>query len=140
MDTFITFVEVKGFLKNRPSCMPRPDFTRLCVLGWHMIEALKQLSCPQSGIHGWAGLIMHPTMYALIKMIPFAVPHNPGDVLTLPSFGAPTAIKIAERLLKGTRGISRLINLSIVHASRCSMITLQKSSNCQPKSDSKAGI
>ncbi len=33
-------------------------------------------------------------------MIPFAVPRNPGDVPTLPSFTAPTAIKFAERLFE----------------------------------------
>jgi hypothetical protein len=93
MDTLITFPEVKEFVKNPQSLAPRPDFTRLCALRRHMIEALKQLSCPQSAIHGWASLVMHPTMYALTKMIPFAVPHDPGDVPTLPSFAAPAGIK-----------------------------------------------
>jgi hypothetical protein len=63
MDTLITFAEVEGFLKNSPSLVPRPDFTRLRALRKHMINALKQISCPQSAIHGWAGLVMHPTMY-----------------------------------------------------------------------------
>jgi hypothetical protein len=43
---------------------------------------------------------MHPTMYALIEMVPFHVPSNPGDVPTLPSFAAPAAIKIAKHLLE----------------------------------------
>jgi hypothetical protein len=64
MDTLITFAEVEGFLKNPPSLAPRPGFTRLRALRKHMINALKQLSCPQSAIHGWADLVMHPTMYA----------------------------------------------------------------------------
>ncbi len=100
MDTLITFPEVEGFLKDPPSTAPRPDFIRLCALHWHTIEALKQLSCPQSAIHGWAGLVMHPTMYALIKMTPFSVRCNLGDVCTLPSFAAPAAIKIAARLFE----------------------------------------
>ncbi len=52
MDTLIKFVEVEGFLKNPPSIAPRPDFTRLRTLRCHMIEVLKQISCPQSAIHG----------------------------------------------------------------------------------------
>jgi hypothetical protein len=80
MDTLITVPYVEGFVKNPHSLVPRPDFTRLCALRQHMIDALKQLSCPQSAIHGLAGLIMHPTMYTLIEMIPFTVPHDPGDV------------------------------------------------------------
>ncbi len=43
---------------------------------------------------------MHPRMYALIEMVPFQVPSNPGNVATLPSFAAPAAIKIAERLFE----------------------------------------
>jgi hypothetical protein len=66
MDTLIMFVKVEGFLKNPPSLVPHPDFTGLRVLRCNMIEVLNQLSCPQSAIHEWARLIMHPTMYALI--------------------------------------------------------------------------
>jgi hypothetical protein len=61
---------------------------------------LKQLSCPQSAILGWAGLVMHPTMYALIEMILFTVPCDPGDVPTLPSFAAPAVIEIVECLFE----------------------------------------
>jgi hypothetical protein len=100
MDMLITFVEVESFLMNPPSLVPCPDFTPLRALCHHMIEGLKQLSCPQSAIHGWAGLVMHPMMYALIKMVPFHVPNNPSNVPTLPSFAAPAAIKIAEHLFK----------------------------------------
>jgi hypothetical protein len=100
MNTLITFVDVDGFLNNPPSLVPRPDFTCLHALRRHMIEVLKQLSCPQSAIHRWAGLVMHPTMYALIKMVPFQVPNDPGNVPKLPSFAVPAAINIAERLFE----------------------------------------
>jgi hypothetical protein len=100
MDTLIMFVEVEGFLKNPPSLAPCSDFTRLRALRWHMINALRQISCPQSAIHGWAGLVMHPTMYAMIKIVPFQVPRDPGNVPTLPAFAAPLPIKIAKRLFK----------------------------------------
>ena len=100
MDTLITFTKVKFFLKNPPSLALHPDFTCLRALRRHMINTLKQLSCPQSAIHGWAGPVMHPTMYALIKMVAFQVPGNPGNVPTMPAFAAPAQIKIAERLFK----------------------------------------
>jgi hypothetical protein len=87
----------RRFLKESPlSCALPRDFTRLCALRGHMIEVLKQFSCPQSAIHGWAGLVMHPTMYALIEMIPFAVPRDPGNVPMLPSFAVPAVIKISK--------------------------------------------
>jgi hypothetical protein len=43
---------------------------------------------------------MHLTMYALIKMVPFHVSNDPGNLPTLPSFAAPVAIKIAKHLFK----------------------------------------
>jgi hypothetical protein len=100
MDTLITFVEVKGFLKNPPSLAPCPDFTHLHALRRHMIDLLRKLSCTQSAIHGWAGLVMHPTMYAMIEIIPFQVLRDPGDKPTLPAFALPAPIKIAEGLFK----------------------------------------
>jgi hypothetical protein len=111
MDTLITFVEVEGFLKNPPSLAP----TRLRVLCRHMIDVLRQLSCPQSAIHGWAGLIMHPTMYAMIEIIPFQVQHDPGDVPTLPTFAVPALIKITKRLFKRDKTYFRLYK-NIYHA------------------------
>jgi hypothetical protein len=95
MDTLITFTKVKFFLKNPPSLALHPDFTCLRALHRHMIDKLKQLSCPQNAIHGWAGLVMHPTMYALIEMVAFQIPDNPGNVPTLPAFAALVQIKIA---------------------------------------------
>jgi hypothetical protein len=39
-------------------------------------------------------------MYALIEMVAFQVPCDPGNVPTLPNFAAPAQIKIAEHLFK----------------------------------------
>ncbi len=36
----------------------------------------------------------------MIKIAPFQVPHDPGNVPTLPTFATPGPIKIAERLFK----------------------------------------
>jgi hypothetical protein len=43
---------------------------------------------------------MHPTIYALIEMVPFQVPRNHDNVPTFPSFAAPAPIKITKRLFK----------------------------------------
>ena len=60
MDAAIDYDEAAGFLKNPPSLEPRPKFTNICALQKHIVQALAQLSCPQSAIHGWSGLAMHP--------------------------------------------------------------------------------
>ena len=62
MDTLITFDEAEGFFKNPPLLAPRPDFYKLQALRQHIIQALKQLVCPQSPIHGWSSLAMDPNV------------------------------------------------------------------------------
>jgi hypothetical protein len=74
MNQLITFDKEAGFLKNPPSVMPGLDFTKIRAIQTHITKALKQLDCPQSLIHGWLGLAMNPTMYALIKLSPFIAP------------------------------------------------------------------
>jgi hypothetical protein len=58
MDTVITYDEVVALIANPPTLAPRPDFTNLRALRRHLQRALQRLSCPQSNILGWAGLVM----------------------------------------------------------------------------------
>ncbi len=67
MDHLITYEEAMGFLKNPPTLVPCPDFTKNHSLCKHIGMAHKQLLCPQSAIHRFLGLVMDPLMYALIK-------------------------------------------------------------------------
>ncbi len=39
---------------------------------------LQRLSCPQSNILGWAGLVMSQAMYSLLTVTPFGLPTDPG--------------------------------------------------------------
>jgi hypothetical protein len=66
-DHLITYKEAMVFLKNPPSLAPHPDFARIRELRKHIATALKQLICPQSAIHRWAGLVMDPVVYALLE-------------------------------------------------------------------------
>jgi hypothetical protein len=52
MGAVIDYDEAAGFLKNPPSLELRPNFTNICALQKHIMQALAQLSCPQSNIHG----------------------------------------------------------------------------------------
>jgi hypothetical protein len=80
MDTTITYDEVVALVANLPSIVPRPNFTNLRNLQRHIQCALQRLSCPQSNILGWAGLIMARPMYALLTTSPFRVPTDPGPL------------------------------------------------------------
>jgi hypothetical protein len=132
MDTLIMFMEVEGFLQNPPTLMPRPDFTRLQALHHHMIEVLKQLSCPQSAIHGWDGLVMHPTVYALSKWSPSRSQMTAAMYLRCHPSLRQRQSKLPSVSLKGTRNISRCTRASTMHASRCSTTTLPIKSRYRP--------
>ncbi len=59
-----------------------------------MIKALSQLYCPQSAIHGWAGLAMDLAMYQFLKGTAFFLPINPGLTAIYPQWVAPTTVKM----------------------------------------------
>jgi hypothetical protein len=98
MDHTITFDEVAGFLKNPPTLLPCPDFVKIRALQKHMVRALKQLTCPQSVIHGWSGLILAPMVYALLEPNPFQDPTYPGAVAVYTQFATASMIKMADAI------------------------------------------
>jgi hypothetical protein len=115
MNQLTTFDEAAGFLKNPPSVMPRPDFTKIRAIQTHITKALKQLDCPQSLIHGWSGLAMDPTMYALIELSPFIAPPDLGDAPIYPNFAAPQVLKTIDKLWENAKNyyLFRMLNENI---------------------------
>jgi hypothetical protein len=57
----------------------------------HLQFALQCLSCPQSNIHGLAGLIISGPIYARLTTTPFRVPNDPGPVAIY--YPPPVAIR-----------------------------------------------
>jgi hypothetical protein len=98
MDAIITFEEVTEFLKNPPSLALRPDFNQLCTLCQHIVRALKQLTCPQSPIHGWSGLAIAPGVYVLLELQAFVEPLNLGATAVYPPFLPPSAVKMIDAI------------------------------------------
>jgi hypothetical protein len=98
MDAAINYYEAAGFLKNPPSLEPRPNFTNICALQKHIVQALAQLSCPQSDIHGWSGLAMDPATYLLLKGGAFTIPPDPSPTAIFPGEAgvARTAMKTIQ--------------------------------------------
>ena len=85
------------FLKNPPSVEPRPNFINLRALQKHIVQALAQLACPQSAIHGWSGLAMDPAAYALLEGMAFTIPVDPGPTPVLP--GGPAVARSAMKMI-----------------------------------------
>jgi hypothetical protein len=100
MDSLITFEEAAECLKNPPTMLPRPDFAKLQALRKHMMQALKQLVCPQSQIHGWTGLVMDPGLYPLIEPVAFMVLLNPGASPVHQNFAPPEMMRMVDYAFK----------------------------------------
>ena len=90
LDTLITYDEVAGLIANLPTIAPHPNFTNLRNLRRHIQRALQRISCPQSNILGWVGLIMARAMYALLTPTPFWIPGDPGPLAIY--YPTPTVI------------------------------------------------
>ena len=80
MDNVISYDEIVALVANPPSLAPRPNFTNLRNLRRHIQHALMRVSCPQSNILGWAGLIMSRAMYGLLTTTPFRLPMDLGPL------------------------------------------------------------
>ena len=80
MDDIITYDNVKGKLTNPPSLEPRPNYQNIQELVNFLIKGLKHIQCPQSGIFGWAGVVMDPTVYLLGERNPFQIPVTPASL------------------------------------------------------------
>ena len=131
MNQLITFDEAAGFLKNPPSVMPHPDFTKIRAIQTHITKALKQLDCPQSLIHGWSGLAMDPTTYVLTILSPFVTSPWSGPCSHLSQyFAAPQVLKTINKLWENREIIISHTLTSAGHASACSMKTSPISSKC----------
>jgi hypothetical protein len=80
MNYVSSYKEVAALIANPPSLAPRPNFTNLRNLRQHIQRALMPVSCPQSNILGWAGLIMSRAMYGLLTTTLFRIPTDPGPL------------------------------------------------------------
>jgi hypothetical protein len=81
--------------------VPHPDFAKIWALQKHYLTGLTQLLCPQSLIHGWAGLIMDPVMYALLKpTTPFTAVVDPGEYAVYANFATEAAMKMTDKIFE----------------------------------------
>jgi hypothetical protein len=110
MDAVINYDEAAGFLKTPPSLEPCSNFTNIRALQKHILQALAQLSCPQSAIHSWSGLAMDPATYLLLEGAAFTIPPNPGPMAIFP--GGAGAARTAIKTIQATFGRNKNYYLS----------------------------
>jgi hypothetical protein len=121
MDHVITYEEATGFLKNPPSLAPRPDFSKLRALRKHFITGLTPLVCPQSLIHGWAGIVMDLVMYTLLKpTTPFAAVTDPRNFAVYQNFATDAMIRMTNKVFACNKNYYlSFINININRACFC---------------------
>jgi hypothetical protein len=83
MDATISYDEVTALVGiNIPTLEPHPNFECISTLRRHFVRALQRLPCPQSIQHGWKGMVMARELYALLTILLFHLPTNPGATAT----------------------------------------------------------
>jgi hypothetical protein len=115
MDHLITYKEAVGFIKNPPSLALRPDFAKNFALRKHYVTGLKQLTCPQNLIHGWAGLVMDLVMYTLLEpTTPFAAVVDPGKYAIYANFATKVTMKMTDKIFEQNKNYY----LSVININR----------------------
>ena len=77
MDILISYSKVVKLVANPHTFAPHPNCYNLCALRCHLQCPLQHLSCPQSNILGWSGVVMSHPMYLLLSRTAFRLPNNP---------------------------------------------------------------
>jgi hypothetical protein len=110
MDHLITYEEAMRFIKNPPSLAPCPDFAKIWALQKHYVTGLKQLSCPQTLIHGWTGLVMDLVIYALLKpTTPFTAVVDLGKYVVYANFATEAAMKMTDKIFERNKKLLPLL-------------------------------
>jgi hypothetical protein len=73
----VLYDKVVALLANPPSLALHPNFTNLRALSCHLQCSVQRLSCPQSNILGWFGLLLSRPMYQVLSPNPFHLLNNP---------------------------------------------------------------
>ncbi len=125
IDNTISYEEAAALVANPPSLAPCPNFTNLHNLRGHIQRTLQHLSCPQSNILGWAGLIMARSMYSLLTPSPFRLPTDPGPIAVY--YPPPVEIVDAQGdpVLNAT-GNPR-IKIHLTSLERCNQVSMHNS-------------
>ena len=92
MDDIIPYDDIAEMLKSPPTLAPRPNFFRLRAFRQHIVNVMKQVPHPGYAQHGWAGMVLQPSIFALINVTPFAPSLNPGLIAVYPPFALQPAI------------------------------------------------
>jgi hypothetical protein len=78
MDIIISYDKVTALINGLPTLAPRPNFSNIRELRRHFQRALKRLTCLQTTILRWSGLVTLCPLYMLLDPIPFCLPNSPG--------------------------------------------------------------
>jgi hypothetical protein len=100
MDDIIPYDDIMEMLKSPPTLAPRPNFFRLRLFRRHIIDQVKQIPHPTYPQHGWMGMVLQPTIFALINIVPFVPPANPGMIAVYPQFALLPATKMIDNQFK----------------------------------------
>jgi hypothetical protein len=104
IDHLITYEEALGFIKKKTSLAPHQDFAKIWTLQKYYVTGLTQLTCPQSFIHGWAGLVMDSVMCTLLEpTTPIIAVVDPGEYAVYANFATEAMMKMIDKIFEGNK-------------------------------------
>ena len=81
MDTVITVDNAAWYLINPPNMASRPNFFKVRALRLHIAKGLRQIHHPERTALGWSGMAIEPELYALVDILPWVMPTDPGPIV-----------------------------------------------------------
>jgi len=100
MDTVITVDDAAGYLINPPNMASRPNFFKVRALRLHIAKGLRQIHHPERTALGWSGMAIEPELYALVDILPWVMPTDPGPIATYDIADSKSEMKMKDAIFK----------------------------------------
>ena len=100
MDTIITVDDAAGYLINHPNMASRPNFFKVRALRLHIAKGLRQIHHPERTALGWSGMAIEKGLYALVDIVPWAMPTDPGPIATYDTNDGKAEMKMKDAIFK----------------------------------------
>ena len=100
MDTVITVDDAAGYLINPPNMASRPNFFKVRALRLHIAQGLRQIHHPERTALGWSGMAIEKELYALVDIVPWVMPTDPGPIATYETNDGKAEMKMKDAIFK----------------------------------------
>ena len=136
MDEVILYEDIVKMLDGQPSLLPRPNCMRLRAWSKYNADILAQIPHPDYPQHGWKGMVIQPSLFALINTRAFVPPTDPGQFASYPQYAFAPEMKMIDARFKLNKNMFKTYN----NIKRALFFFLQKSVALQYQASTTPGL